>query len=142
MPLYQCLVPAGSLDADTRASLAEAITTVHFSVTNVPPRFLHVVFTEYEPTTCYTGGRPSTLSVISGTIRSGFEIEIRAELLNRLSASWSSITGQEAQQILVYLDEVDPTSAMERGMIFPARGEEAVWTRQHTQRIEELQSRD
>ena len=132
MPLYHCLVPAGSLDADTRAALAEAIATVHLSVTNVPPRFVHVVFTDYEPTACYTGGRPDTLSVISGTIRSDFEIEMRGQLLTRLSGSWSSITGQEAHQILVYLNEMDPTSAMEGGMILPGRGEEAIWAQQHS----------
>jgi len=93
------------------------------------------VFTEYEPTTSYTGGRPNTLSVITGTVRSGFEIETRGELLKRLSASWSSITGQEAQQILLYLNEVDPTSGMEGGVIMPARGEEAVWLRQHSQEL-------
>ena len=58
MPLYQCLVPAGSLDADTRASLAEAITTVHTSVISVPRIFVNVVFIEYDPTAYFTGGRP------------------------------------------------------------------------------------
>jgi len=29
MALYHCLVPDGSLDADTRAALADALTTVH-----------------------------------------------------------------------------------------------------------------
>ena len=55
MPLYQCLVPAGSLDADTRAALAEAITTVHVAVVSVPRVFVNVVFLEYEPTAYFTG---------------------------------------------------------------------------------------
>jgi phenylpyruvate tautomerase PptA (4-oxalocrotonate tautomerase family) len=135
MPLYHCLVPAGSLDADTRAALAEAISTVHFSVTNVPPSFVHVVFTGYEPSACYTGGRPDTLSVISATIRSDFEIGMRGQLLTRLSGSWSSITGNAAHQILVYLNEIDPTSAMEGGMILPGRGEEAIWAQQHSREL-------
>jgi phenylpyruvate tautomerase PptA (4-oxalocrotonate tautomerase family) len=59
MPLYQCLVPAGSLDADHRASLAEAITTVHTSATGAPAGFVNVVFTEYEPTAFFTAGRPT-----------------------------------------------------------------------------------
>jgi phenylpyruvate tautomerase PptA (4-oxalocrotonate tautomerase family) len=44
MPLYQCLVPAGSLDADTRVTLAETITKVHASVVSVPAEFVNVVF--------------------------------------------------------------------------------------------------
>jgi hypothetical protein len=93
------------------------------------------VFAEYDPSACYTGGRPDTLSVISATIRSDFEIEMRGQLLTRLSGSWSSITGQEAHQILVYLNEIDPTSATEGGMILPGRGEEAIWAQQHSREL-------
>ena len=60
MPLYQCLVPAGSLDADTRDASAEAITTVHYSVICVPRIFVNVVFTEYDPAAYFTGGRRNT----------------------------------------------------------------------------------
>jgi phenylpyruvate tautomerase PptA (4-oxalocrotonate tautomerase family) len=43
MALYQCQVPARSLDADTRNALAEAITNVHAAVINVPTTFVNVV---------------------------------------------------------------------------------------------------
>ena len=36
MAFYQCFVPVGSLDVDTRAAAAEAITTVHSAVIGVP----------------------------------------------------------------------------------------------------------
>jgi phenylpyruvate tautomerase PptA (4-oxalocrotonate tautomerase family) len=78
MPLYQCLVPAGSLDADTRASLAEAITTVHTSVISVPRIFVNVVFIEYDPNAFFTGGRPNTVSSITATLRAGFDSAVRA----------------------------------------------------------------
>jgi phenylpyruvate tautomerase PptA (4-oxalocrotonate tautomerase family) len=42
MPIYQCYVPAGSLDADTRAELAEAITDIHCTVTVAPRGWAHV----------------------------------------------------------------------------------------------------
>ena len=110
MPLYQCLVPAGSLDADRRADLAEAITTVHTSVTGAPRGFVNVVFTEYEPSAFYIAGRPHTVSVIGGTIRAGRDRATRAELLTRLSEAWTVITGQDARNLLVGLNEIDPTS--------------------------------
>ena len=87
MALYQCLVPVGSLDADTRAALAEAITTVHSAVIGVPRTFVNVVFTEYEPTAFYTAGRPNEVYAISGTLRAGQDSVVRGELLTRLSAS-------------------------------------------------------
>lgn len=43
MPLYQCLVPAGSLNADLRAGLANAVTTVHVSITGAPRGFVNVL---------------------------------------------------------------------------------------------------
>jgi phenylpyruvate tautomerase PptA (4-oxalocrotonate tautomerase family) len=141
MPLYRCLVPAGSLDADTRDALAEAITTIHCSVTNVHPIFVSVVFTEYEPAAYYTGGRRNTMSVITADIRAGRDEWMPGELLTRLSESWSSITGPEARQISVCLDEVDATLSMEAGMIMPASGEEATWMRQHNRELGDLQSR-
>jgi len=73
MAFYQCFVPVGSLDADTRAAAAEAITTVHAAVIGVPREFVNVVFTEYDPTAFYTAGRPNAVSVMQGTLRAGHE---------------------------------------------------------------------
>jgi phenylpyruvate tautomerase PptA (4-oxalocrotonate tautomerase family) len=131
MPLFHCLVPAGSLDADTRTALAEAITTAHCSVTSISPGFVDVVFTEYEPTAYFRAGRPNPVSVISGEVRPGHHPDVRGELLTRLCESWSAITGQEKRQILVSVKEVDPTSVMEAGLMMPAPGDEAIWIRQH-----------
>jgi phenylpyruvate tautomerase PptA (4-oxalocrotonate tautomerase family) len=142
MPLYQCLVPAGSLDADTRATLAEAITTVHTSVISVPRIFVHVVFIEYEPTAYFIGGRPATVSSITATIRAGFDEALRSELLTRLCESWSSITGQDTRRITVSLDEVDASSRMEGGMILPSFGDEAVCAASHARELGELGWRD
>jgi phenylpyruvate tautomerase PptA (4-oxalocrotonate tautomerase family) len=140
MPLYQCLVPAGSLDANRRADLAEAITTVHTSVTGAPRGFVNVVFTEYEPSAFFTAGRPHTVSVIGGTIRAGRDRATRAELLTRLSEAWTAITGQDARSLLLGLNEVDPTSIMEAGLIMPAPGEEAAWMDRHKQELGDLLS--
>lgn len=141
MAFYQCFVPVGSLDADTRAAAAEAITTVHAAVIGVPREFVNVVFTEYDPTAFYTAGRPNAVSVIQGTLRAGHESPVRGELLTGLSASWSSVTGHQSNQILVSLNEVDPGSHMEAGMILPSFGEESVWTHQHNRELNEIHHR-
>jgi phenylpyruvate tautomerase PptA (4-oxalocrotonate tautomerase family) len=142
VPLYQCLVPAGSLDADTRAALAEAITTVHTSVISVPRVFVNVVFIEYEPTAYFTGGRPATVSSITATIRAGFDEALRSQLLTQVCESWSSITGQDRRRIMVSIDEVDASSRMEGGMILPSFGDEATWARAHAHELGELGWRD
>jgi phenylpyruvate tautomerase PptA (4-oxalocrotonate tautomerase family) len=142
MALYQCHVPAGSLDADTRGALAEAITNVHAAVINTPTMAVNVVFTEYEPTAFYTGGRPNSVSVINGTLRAGHDSSVRGELLTKLSASWCSVTGHQPHQIFLCLNEVDPTNSMESGMMLPSFGEEAGWTRQHNRELGDLHWRD
>jgi phenylpyruvate tautomerase PptA (4-oxalocrotonate tautomerase family) len=140
MPLYQCLVPSGSIDAGERARLAEAITTVHTSVTGAPRGFVNVVFTEYEPSAYFTAGVPNKASVISGTIRAGRDRETRAELLTQLSEAWIAITGQDARSLLIGLNEVDPTSIMEAGLIMPAPGEESAWLERHKHKLGEVLS--
>ncbi|MDH6630307.1 phenylpyruvate tautomerase PptA (4-oxalocrotonate tautomerase family) [Streptomyces sp. LBL] len=142
MPLYQCLVPAGSLNAELRADLAEAITTVHTSVTGAPRGFVNVVFTEYEPSTFFTAGKPREASYIDGTIRAGRDRAARAELLTRLSEAWTAITGQDARSLLLGLTEVDPTSLMEAGLIVPAPGEEAAWMHRHRHVLGDVLSAD
>jgi phenylpyruvate tautomerase PptA (4-oxalocrotonate tautomerase family) len=138
MPFYQCLVPEGSLSADTRATLAEAITDIHSTVTSAPRGFVNVVFLEYEPGTYFTAGKPHTSSVINGTIRAGRDRETRARLLTELSQAWVSITGQDAREVLIGLNEVDPTSVMEAGLIMPAPGEEADWLESNHDALGEL----
>jgi phenylpyruvate tautomerase PptA (4-oxalocrotonate tautomerase family) len=140
MPLYQCLVRAGSLNDDHRAALAEAITTVHASVTGAPRGFVNVVFTEYEPSAFFTAGRPNPVSVIGGTIRAGRDRATRAQLLTRLSEAWIGITGQDARSVMIGLTEIDPTSIMEAGLIMPAPGEEAAWLDRHKQELGEMLS--
>ncbi|WP_060886754.1 tautomerase family protein [Streptomyces caniscabiei] len=140
MPIYQCLVPADSLDTDRRTELAEAITTVHTSVTGAPRAFVHVVFSEYEPSKFFTAGRPNTLSVINGAIRAGRDRAARAELLTRLSEAWTAITGQHPRSVVIGLNELDSTSVMEAGLIMPAPGEEAAWVERHKEELGQVLS--
>ena len=138
MPFYQCLVAAGSLSSDKRAAIAEAITEIHCSVTGAPRGFVNVVFTEYDPSSYFTAGKPNRCSAINGTIRAGRDRETRARLLAELSRAWVSITGQGARALLIGLNEIDPTSIMEAGLIMPAPGEEAEWLERNRQVLGEL----
>ncbi|KXF53938.1 hypothetical protein AXA44_42950 [Rhodococcus sp. SC4] len=80
------------------------------------------------------------MSVISGNIRSGRDRRSRAELLTRLSEAWITITGQDARSLLLGLNEMDPTSIMEAGLIMPPPGEEADWLERHKQELGDLLS--
>ncbi len=123
---------------DTRAALAEAITDVHSTVTGAPRGFVNVLFVEYDPAAYFTAGKPNACSVINGNIRAGRDRETRARLLTELSRSWLSITGQDARSLLIGLNDVDPTSIMEAGLIMPAPGEEAEWLERNRHVLGEL----
>jgi hypothetical protein len=47
-----------------------------------------------------------------------------------------STTRHQSHQIFLALNEVDPSSSMEAGMILPSFGEESMWTRQHNRELE------
>ncbi|WP_225729420.1 MULTISPECIES: tautomerase family protein [unclassified Nocardia] len=142
MPFYQCLVPAGSLDADTRSELAEAITDVHTSLTDAPRGFVNVLFVEYDPEAYFTAGKPNRCTVINGTIRAGRDHKVRTELLTKLSEAWNSLTGQDPTTLIIGLNEVDPTSVMEAGVILPAPGDEQAWLELNSAKLgEQLSAR-
>ncbi|MFD6397426.1 tautomerase family protein [Nocardia sp. NPDC060249] len=138
MPFYQCVIPAGTVSDDVRAALAEAITDVHATVTGAPRQFVNVMFIESPPGTFYTAGKRHACAVIAGTIRAGRDRETRARLLTGLSEAWTSITGVDARDVLLGLNEVDATSTMEAGLIMPAPGEEAAWFDRHRDTLGEI----
>ena len=49
MPMYQCFVPAGTLNRDEEAKIARVLTDVHTALTGAPPSFVHVVFRDGFP---------------------------------------------------------------------------------------------
>jgi len=140
MPIYQCYVPVGSLDADTRAELAEAITDIHCTVTVAPRGFAHVVFIEYGETSFFTAGKPNNISVIYGIIRAGRDRETKAEMLTKLTQAWTSITGQDVRSVVIGLNDIEATSAMEAGLILPAPGEEAEFLQRNRDQLGPLLS--
>jgi phenylpyruvate tautomerase PptA (4-oxalocrotonate tautomerase family) len=131
MPIYQCFIPAATMSDQTRAAAAEAITEAHCAVTSAPRGFVRVIFVEYSANAYFTAGRPDNGSVILGNIRAGRDRATRAELLDRLAHAWTSTTGQDIRTVVLGLNDIDPTSAMEAGLIMPAPGDETQWLQRH-----------
>ena len=76
----------------------------------------------------YTAGEPDThTTLINCTIRAGRSLAVRQNLMKAISHSWSSLTGQPEEQLLINITEVDASTVMEAGLILPQPGEEAAW---------------
>jgi hypothetical protein len=76
----------------------------------------------------YTAGEPDThTTLINGTIRAGRSLAVRQNLMKAISQSWSSLTGQPEEQLLITITDADASTVMEAGLILPQPGEEAAW---------------
>ena len=138
MPVYQCFAREGSITDEIRAEIASEITRLHVEATGAPRSFVNVLFFDVPRGHMFTAGEPSPTSIIGGTIRAGRTLEVRQQLLADLSEMWTRLTGQPEQELIVALTEVDASSAMEAGLIFPQPGQEAEWLEQNRDKLAAL----
>jgi phenylpyruvate tautomerase PptA (4-oxalocrotonate tautomerase family) len=121
MPVYRCTVPTGALDDDVRQLIARAITTVHCEVTDAPPTFVHVIYSE----------RDAGTYDISGTIRAGRTDAVKRTLVDRLRDAVAAGAGVGAAEVLVSTEDIPASWVMEGGELLPEPGEEAAWLARH-----------
>ncbi len=128
MPVYQVAGVAGMLTAPQRAEIAEAITVHHIEATGAPREFVHVIFLDIPAGNHFTAGKEDIGTVlITGLIRSSRSIDVKQMLLRKISASFSRITGKAEIELVLGVTEIDPSTAMEYGLILPKPGAEAEW---------------
>lgn len=140
MPIYQCAAPVGLLTRDMKARIAAAITDAHVEATGAPRAFVHVFFNELPPGIAYSAGELDTkLSGITGAIRAGRPLEVKQQLITRISKAWSEITGQPQKQVLAGLNEIDSDVTMEYGLILPHPGGEKDWFAKHAADLDGIQ---
>jgi phenylpyruvate tautomerase PptA (4-oxalocrotonate tautomerase family) len=124
VPIYQCSSPAGLLDESVRARLAEEITRIHCDATGVPPSYVNVIFTDVPDGHYFVAGKPAAHSLLSAAIRAGHDVTVRQSILENLSQTWSRLTSQPEEELIISLWENKAENAMEGGSIFPAVGDE------------------
>jgi hypothetical protein len=61
-------------------------------------------------------------------------------MLTKLAQAWTSITGQDVRSVVIGLNDIEPTSAMEAGLILPAPGEEAEFLQRNRDQLGPLLS--
>jgi phenylpyruvate tautomerase PptA (4-oxalocrotonate tautomerase family) len=128
MPAYQCASPMGMLTETMKSQVATAITDAHVAATGGPREFVHVFFTELPQGAAYSAGRPDTsVSMITGTIRTGRTLEVKQQLIKTIAEAWSQITGQPLAHLVAAIAEIPPEVVMEYGLFLPAPGDEAEW---------------
>ena len=86
---------------------------LHVQATNAPPSFVHVIILDVPPGVHYTAGEPDThTTLITGTLRAGCSLAVRQDMMKAISQSWSSLTGQPEEPLLINITEVDASTVM------------------------------
>jgi len=117
MPLYTVTTQAGQVRDDVRAKLASELTALHSEYAGVPKNWVHVIFLEYARGCGFTAGEPAATASLTLLIRTGRSAEYKRELLTRLWKLIQTTTGAADDQIVLGIQEVPPSQAMEMGVI-------------------------
>ena len=119
MPLYTVMTQAGVLSGEAKAKLAGELTTFHSEYAGVPKNWVHIVFQDYAPGSGFTAGKPSAVAALILQIRTGRSAEYKRGLVQRLWELLQHATGSPDNQIVIGVNEVPPSQAMEMGKIMP-----------------------
>jgi phenylpyruvate tautomerase PptA (4-oxalocrotonate tautomerase family) len=119
MPLYTVTTQTGVLSGEAKAKLAGELTAFHAEYAGVPKNWVHVVFHDYAPGSGFTAGEVAATAALTLLIRTGRSPDYKRGMLRRLWALLQEATGAPDDQIVIGIQEVPPSQAMEMGQIMP-----------------------
>jgi phenylpyruvate tautomerase PptA (4-oxalocrotonate tautomerase family) len=119
VPLYTVTTQHGVLSNDAKADLAAKLTTLHCELSGVPKNWVHIVFHDYAVGSGFTAGEPAATAALTLIIRTGRSPDYKRGLLRRLWELLQSATGAPDDQIVIGIQDVAPSQAMEMGQIMP-----------------------
>ena len=119
MPLYTVTAQTGALSNTGKADLAAKLTTLHCEFSGVPPNWVHVVFQDYDVGSGFSAGAPAATAALTLLIRTGRSPEYKRRLLKGLWDLLQQATGAPDDQIVIGIQEVPASQAMEMGQIMP-----------------------
>jgi phenylpyruvate tautomerase PptA (4-oxalocrotonate tautomerase family) len=119
MPLYTLITQDSALSSDAKAKLAIELTTLHSEYAGVPKNWVHVVFQDYAPGSGFTAGEPAATAALTLLMRAGRSPAYKRELLQRLWKLFQTATGAPDDQLVIGIQKVPASQAMEMGQVMP-----------------------
>jgi phenylpyruvate tautomerase PptA (4-oxalocrotonate tautomerase family) len=119
MPLYTVTTQTGVLSNEAKANLAGQLTDLHSELAGVPRNWVHVVFHDYAVGSGFTAGEPAATVALTLLIRTGRSAEYKRGLLKRLWELVQNATAAADDQIVVGIQELPASQAMEMGQVMP-----------------------
>jgi phenylpyruvate tautomerase PptA (4-oxalocrotonate tautomerase family) len=124
MPLYTVITQDGTVSVETKAKIAEEITRIHTTVMKVPKSFVRVIFLSYPTGSGFTGGEQAPTASLNCVLRSGHTLEEKTDMLQQLWIVFQDLTGIATEQLVISLQEIPSSNAMEMGQVMQAVGHE------------------
>ena len=122
MPLYTAITEDGFVSDETKAKIAKEITWIHTTVMKVPNNFVRVVFLSYPKGSGFAAGEKASTAALNCVLRSGHTDEDKTEMLKQLWSMFQKFTGIPTDQLVISLQEIPSSNAMEMGQIMQAVG--------------------
>lgn len=119
MPLYTVTTQAGVLTAAAKVKLAGELKAFHAEYSGVPKNWVHIVFQDYAPDSGFTAGEVSATVALTLLVRTGRSSDYKRGMLTRLWELLQAATGAPDDQIVIGIQEVPASQAMEMGKIMP-----------------------
>jgi phenylpyruvate tautomerase PptA (4-oxalocrotonate tautomerase family) len=119
VPLYTITTQAGVLGNPAKAELATQLTAFHSEYAGVPKTWVHIVFHEYPSASDFSAGKPSPTAALTLLIRAGRPPDYKREMLKRLWVLLQAATGAPDEEIVLGIQEVPSSQAMEMGHVMP-----------------------
>jgi phenylpyruvate tautomerase PptA (4-oxalocrotonate tautomerase family) len=124
MPLYTAITEDGFVSDETKAKIAKEITRIHTTIMKVPNSFVRVVFLSYPKGCGFAAGKAAPTAALNCVLRSGHTNEDKTEMLKQLWSMFQDLTGVSNDQLVISLQEIPSSNAMEMGQIMQAVGHE------------------
>jgi len=124
MPLYTDITEESFISEETKAEVAEAITRIHTEVMKVPRSFVRVVFLSYPEGSGFTAGNRASTAALNCVLRSGHTVDEKTDMLKQLWSMLQELTNIATDQLVISLQEIPSSNAMEMGQIMQAVGKE------------------
>ena len=121
MPVYECIIPEGSVAMELRPKIATAFTDIHCDTTGAPRSFVHVIFWDVPDGT--DSGYPDEY-YIDGHNRAGRTYEVKETIRQSLVDAFCKISGINHAKVGSRIIEAPGGWTMEAGHILPNPGEE------------------
>ena len=122
MPLYRITTPEGLLSSEAKATLAAEITEFHSQMSGLDEAYTKIVFDTFGPGDGFVGGEASPAVLLTVKVRAGRPADYRSKLLFGLKSRLQHATGAADRDMLLALEEMPASNAIEMGELMPEIG--------------------